>query len=134
MFVTIIARTFRVLFLGSPTEDGLYLNVAWWRWGLFLIYQALATTWLAPLEVISTRLSVQPNTGGFEAVSGEEDDLPQGVSYAGTDEDVIGLRPTTDPYDGMVDCARKVIEEEGWPSLYRGWWWTMGSNIFGSFA
>ncbi len=47
---------------------------------------------------------------------------------------MIGLRPTTEPYEGAIDCARKIIEEEGWSSLYRGWWWTMGGNILGVFA
>lgn len=130
--VTILARTMRVFFLGSPSTDPTdpgYPDVAYWRWALFLIYQAGATAWLTPLEVIATRLSVQPNNGGFDAVPGEEESIPEGVSYAGTDEDVIGLRPTTEPYEGMVDCARKIGEEEGWPSLFRGWWWTMGSNV-----
>lgn len=129
--VTIIASILRSSLLGSrDLETGLY-DAATWRWMLYLIYQAMATAWLAPLEVIATRLSIQPNHGGFEPVPGEEESLPEGVSYAGTDEDVIGLRPTTEPYEGLVDCARKVIDEEGWQSLYRGWWWTMGSNIFG---
>lgn len=126
----------RVFFLGSPVlEDDIgYSNVAYWRWALFLIFQALATGYLAPLEVVATRLSVQPNTGGFDVVPGEEEAIPEGVSYAGTDEDVIGLRPTTEPYEGLLDCGRKVIEEEGWQSLYRGWWWTMGGNVFGVFS
>jgi len=83
--------------------------------------------------VVATRLSVQPNTGGFESVASEEE-LPEGVTFAGTDEDVIGLRPTTEPYVSLLDCARKVVEEEGWQSLFRGWWWTMGSNVVGVFA
>ena len=139
--VTILARTVRTIFLGSPHADPMvpeaplgYYDVAYWRWALFLIYQAGATAYLAPLEVIATRLSVQPNTGGFDAVPGEEESIPEGVSYAGTDEDVIGLRPTTEAYDGLLDCARKIGEEEGWDSLFRGWWWTMGSNVFGVFS
>ncbi|WVW82438.1 hypothetical protein I302_104448 [Kwoniella bestiolae CBS 10118] len=105
-----------------------------WRWMIFIIWQALATGWLTPLEVVSTRLSVQPNILGAVATEEEEQGPPEGVSFCGTDEDVIGLRPTTDPYLGMVDCGRKVIEEEGWQSLYRGFWWTMLGNVFGAFA
>ena len=124
----------RVAFLGQPFAADVYVGVAYWRWALFILYQALATAWLTPLEVVATRLSVQANTGGYEAVPMEEEGLPDGVTYAGTDEDVIGLRPTTEPYNGLLDCARKVVEEEGWQSLFRGWWWTMGSNVMGVFA
>lgn len=132
--VTILAHTMRVFLLGTADPETGYSETAYWRWALFFIFQAGATGYLAPLEVIATRLSVQPNNGGFQAVPGEEEAIPEGVSYAGTDEDVIGLRPTTEPYEGLVDCARKVIEEEGWQSLYRGWWWTMGGNVFGAVS
>lgn len=131
--VTFLARTVRVTLLGQPSSD-INVDVAYWRWGVFFIYQALATGWLTPLEVMATRLSIQPNTAGYEGVAMDEESLPEGATYAGTDEDVIGLRPTTEPYDGFLDCARKVVEEEGWQSLYRGWWWTMGSNVAGVFA
>ena len=122
----------RVVLLGvSSIED---VDIPWYRWLIFLIFQALATGYLAPLEVIATRLSIQPNNGGMQPIPGEEETVPEGVSYAGTDEDVIGLRPTTEPYEGLIDCARKVVDEEGWQSLYRGWWWTMGSNTISVFA
>ena len=129
----------RVFVLGvSSIEDAEDTKISAFRWLIFLLFQALATGYLAPLEVISTRLSIQPNNAGFSTVSategGEGEDVPEGVTYAGTDEDVIGLRPTTEPYGGMIDCARKLIEEEGWQSLYRGWWWTMGSNVMSVFA
>ena len=130
---TIISRTVRNIFIGT-TDPEEYRNVAVWRWIFYLLFQALATLWLAPLEVIATRLSVQPNNGGLDAIPGEEETLPEGVSYAGTDEDVIGLRPTTDPYTGLLDCARKINEEEGWDSLYRGWWWTMLGSMAGAVA
>lgn len=99
-----------------------------------MLYQAIATAWLAPLEVVATRLSVQPNTGNnagdhYSAV-GQGEEMPEGVEYCGTGEDVIGLRPTSEPYEGMVDCARKMIQEEGGATLYRGWWWTGLGNVF----
>jgi hypothetical protein len=129
--VTLVARTMRVLFLGYPAGGDVYNNIAVWRWSLFLIFQAMATGYLVPLEVIATRLSIQPNTGGIEQ---EEETMPEGVEFCGTDEDVIGLRPTTEPYNGLVDCARTIIEEEGWTSLYRAWWWTMLSNVAAVFS
>ena len=130
--VTLLARTVRVALIGQPVPADILNDVAYWRWGLLILYQAIATGYLTPLEVIATRLSIQLNNGGLEST--EEEGLPEGASYAGTDEDVIGLRPTADPYAGLLDCARKVVEEEGWQSLFRGWWWTMGNNIVGVFA
>ncbi|ODO07142.1 hypothetical protein L198_00721 [Cryptococcus wingfieldii CBS 7118] len=130
---TLIARTMRVFFLGTAviTEETTS-DIAWWRWLLYFVWQCLATLWFTPLEVIATRLSVQPNTGGAMPVEGAEDEPLEGVSFCGTDEDVIGLRPATEPYNGLLDCARKIVEEEGWPSLYRGFWFTMMGNVFGS--
>ncbi|WWD21841.1 hypothetical protein CI109_106329 [Kwoniella shandongensis] len=130
--VTLIARTMRVFFLGAALADEVSDDISPWRWMLFIVWQALATLWLTPLEVVGTRLSVQANTGGI--VPSEEEGPPEGVQFCGTDEDVIGLRPTTEPYLGMVDCGRKIIEEEGWQSLYRGFWFTMLGNVFGAFA
>jgi hypothetical protein len=35
------------------------------------------------------------------------------------------LRSEEDPYLGMVDCAKRIMDEEGWQALYRAWWLTM---------
>lgn len=123
---TLLARTTRIFFLGvsSVTNDETVGNIAWWRWILYLAWQCLSTLWFTPLEVIATRLSVQPNNSG-DALSIEEEAPPEGISFCGAGEDVIGLRPSTEPYLGMVDCAKKIIEEEGWASLYRGFLFTM---------
>ena len=37
---------------------------------------------------------------------------------------IISLRHEKDPYLGLIDCAKKVVAEEGWQSLYRVWWLT----------
>ncbi|GFZ43673.1 hypothetical protein JCM24511_01393 [Saitozyma sp. JCM 24511] len=135
--VTFLARTMRTLFLGPPVAADVWNDVAWWRWVLFSLWQGIAAGWLSPLEVIATRLSVQPNQGGAmggAAPDHSEGETPEGVEYCGADEDVIGLRPTDDSYTGVVDCARKLIEEEGWQSLYRGWWWTLLGNVAAVFA
>jgi hypothetical protein len=44
------------------------------------------------------------------------------------------LRNVMDPYLGLVDCAKRIINEEGWRALYRGWWLTMLFGVFGAFA
>jgi hypothetical protein len=130
--VTLVAGSLRSMLVGSvapiPEEQ---TSVSWWRFLVFLIFQCLAVGYLVPLEVISTRLSIQPNTGG---VVQDDEIMPEGVEYCGTDEDVIGLRPTSSPYQGMLDCGRTIAEEEGVGSLYRAWWWTMLSNVAGVFA
>jgi hypothetical protein len=35
------------------------------------------------------------------------------------------LRNVMDPYLGIVDCTKRIIDEQGWRALYRGWWLTM---------
>ncbi|KAH9972418.1 mitochondrial carrier [Lactifluus volemus] len=104
-----------------------------------VIYLAIAlfsTAILCPLEVISTRLAVQRNheSTEFNSVAQEEvgdaEDLPE---YS-PDEDVIGLRNVMDPYLGLVDCTKRIANEEGWHALYRGWWLTMLFGVFGAFA
>jgi hypothetical protein len=44
------------------------------------------------------------------------------------------LRNDKDPYLGLVDCAKRIIDEEGLGALYRGWWLTMLFGVFGAFA
>ncbi|KAK2463238.1 hypothetical protein APHAL10511_004893 [Amanita phalloides] len=87
----------------------------------------LVTLVLSPLEVISTRLAIQRNhaSAEFNSVSQEvEGDAEDAPEYGG-EEDVIGLRNEADPYLGLVDCANRIIKEEGWSALYRAWWLTL---------
>jgi hypothetical protein len=44
------------------------------------------------------------------------------------------MRNDKDPYLGLVDCAKRIIDEEGLGALYRGWWLTMLFGVFGAFA
>jgi hypothetical protein len=37
---------------------------------------------------------------------------------------IFRLRSETDPYIGLVDCGKKIADEEGWGALYRAWWLT----------
>ncbi|KAH8997112.1 mitochondrial carrier [Lactarius hatsudake] len=95
-------------------------------------HKAISLFSTAILEVISTRLAVLRNHGSaeFDSVTqekvGDTEDLPE---YS-PDEDVIELMNDTDPYLGLRDCVKKIIDEEGWRTLYRGWRLTM----FGVFA
>lgn len=80
---------------------------------------------MTPLYVIGTRLSIQPNVGEGDADLGERQGLlPIVLERCGNGEDVVRLRPTSEPYRGLLDCERKLVSEEGMGSLFRGWAWT----------
>ncbi|KAF7311750.1 hypothetical protein MIND_00185200 [Mycena indigotica] len=72
----------------------------------------LGTLVLNPLHVLNTKLTLQ-RRGGSEAVA-----LPG--------DEVLRFREDADepPYEGLVDCARCVVREEGWRVLLRAWWLT----------
>jgi len=104
---------------------------------IYFIIFCLSVAVLAPLEVIATRLAIQRNhaSAQYNSVSQEIDgDGDETVEYAGTDEDVIGLRSEGDPYLGLVDCAKRIVVEEGWMTLYRAWWITLLGGLLSSFA
>jgi len=104
---------------------------------IYFIILCLSVAVLAPLEVIATRLAIQRNhaSAQYNSVSQEIDgDGDETVEYAGTDEDVIGLRSEGDPYLGLVDCAKRIVAEEGWMTLYRAWWITLLGGLLSSFA
>ncbi|OJA10852.1 hypothetical protein AZE42_06130 [Rhizopogon vesiculosus] len=95
------------------------------RLAKFLVIVILGTVVLPPLKTIATRLSIQRNDAAldFNAVSQEEHTplLPQ-HQHSGADEDVISLRTADrEPYLGLVDCGKKIINEEGWKTFYRAW-------------
>jgi hypothetical protein len=128
-------------------------NVSAWRIVLFLFMAVLSTAVLCPLEVITTRLAIQRNhaSAEYNSVSQEvEGDPEETAEYAGAEEDVIGyvflpltlgklftvsysaassLRNERDPYLGLADCAKRIIDEEGIRTLYRGWWITLLGGV-----
>jgi hypothetical protein len=90
---------------------------------------------LTPLEVISTRLSVQRNhsPGGEYGAAPQDEEAPE-MEYAGRDEDVIALRPEDNPYEGFAQCAKSILQEEGPETLLRAWWLTLLSSLIGAFS
>ncbi|QRW09778.1 mitochondrial carrier protein [Ceratobasidium sp. AG-Ba] len=101
---------------------------------IFTLFSASSTAILCPLEVLATRLSVQrnhPQTDADCAIDGMADPV---ADYIGEEEDVIALRSEEDPYIGLSDCARRMIDEEGFGSLFRAWWLTMLAVTLGGFA
>jgi len=107
------------------------------RLTVFFVLVIFSTAILAPLEVIATRLAIQRNhaASGFNSVSQEEEgDAEETIEYAGAEEDVIGLRSEEDPYLGLIDCAKRIVNEEGYRTLYRAWWLTMLGGLVGAIA
>ncbi|KAJ7579102.1 hypothetical protein C8J56DRAFT_336607 [Mycena floridula] len=102
---------------------------------LYLIVVVIVVAILTPLEVIGTRLAIQRNHASAEYNSvaqendGDAEDVPE---YSGEEEDVIGLRSEADPYVGIVDCAKRIIDEEGYMTLYRAWWITLLGTLLSS--
>jgi hypothetical protein len=123
-----------VLFLGplrrhfdlSFKEPATFLSAA-----AYAVIVALSTIILTPLEVIVTRLAIQRNhaSAEYNSVSQEVEGDGENVPEYGGEEDVMGLRSEGDPYLGLVDCAKRMVDEEGWSSLYRAWWLTILAGI-----
>ncbi|KAG1732214.1 mitochondrial carrier [Suillus paluster] len=138
-YVVLGLRTIRQLLLpglanpGFPNRD----EISPVKATIFLVIALLSTAILTPLEVIAIRLSIQRNHAApeFNSISQEEDgDAEEATEYAGADEDVIGLRTEREPYIGLVDCAKRIIEEEGWSALYRAWWLTTLGSLSGALS
>jgi hypothetical protein len=107
------------------------------RLTVFVVLLVSSTAILTPLEVIATRLAIQRNhaASGFNSVSQEEEgDSEETIEYAGAEEDVIGLRSEEDPYLGLVDCAKRIVDEEGYRTLYRAWWLTLLGSLAGAIS
>lgn len=62
------------------------------RVGIYVVVAIISTALLCPLEVISTRLSIQRNhaSSGFDAVPQEQEVPEETLEYAAAEEDVIG--------------------------------------------
>ncbi|KAF8973223.1 hypothetical protein BDZ97DRAFT_666234 [Flammula alnicola] len=112
-------------------------DISIWKLAIYLVLLCAAILVLTPLEVIATRLAIQRNhaSAEYNSVSQEVDgDAEETVEYSGAEEDVIGLRNEGDPYLGLVDCAKRIIDEEGLMTLYRAWWITLLGGLGSSFA
>ncbi|KIM40084.1 hypothetical protein M413DRAFT_446240 [Hebeloma cylindrosporum] len=112
------------------------VNISYVKLVTYLVILCATVGALTPLEVIATRLAIQRNhaSAQYNSVSQEVDgDAEETAEYSGT-EDVIGLRNEGDPYLGLLDCAKRIINEEGWTTLYRAWWITLLGGLGSAFA
>jgi len=138
-YVVLGLRSIRRLLLPQLSETGFPRtdDISYVKLGIFATIALLSTFILTPLEVIAIRLAIQRNHAApeFNSVAQEEEgDAEEAVEYAGVEEDVIGLRSERDPYVGMIDCGKRIIDEEGWAALYRAWWLTMLGSLSGAFT
>ncbi|TRM69913.1 hypothetical protein BD626DRAFT_475747 [Schizophyllum amplum] len=131
-----------VLFLGPlqrllvPLSPGFSEDFSPVKFGIYCFVVLASVALLAPLEVISTRLAIQRNhaSAEYNSVSQEVEGDAEEVDLAGVEEDVIGLRHEADPYIGLLDCAKRMVDEEGIMTLYRAWWLTLLSGLGSAFA
>jgi len=102
----------------------------------YLFFLCLSFIILCPLEVLSARLSVQRNHPLNEdgvavpASTGPSVEDTVGLEYAGAEEDVIGLRDEDQPYDSLWNATKKIVDEEGVPTLYRAFYLTLMGTVF----
>ncbi|KAJ7231414.1 hypothetical protein B0H12DRAFT_1146655 [Mycena haematopus] len=83
----------------------------------------LTTALVTPLEVLTARLTLQRRPGAAPA------EMDAVVVPLYSTEPVIEFRESgadaeEAPYTGLLDCARKIVAEEGWGVLTRAWWLT----------
>ncbi|EUC61592.1 carrier protein [Rhizoctonia solani AG-3 Rhs1AP] len=99
---------------------------------ILFLFIICSTVILCPLEVFATRLSIQRNQSKVHPTTDNTVEPP--VEYIGEEEDVITLRSEEDPYTGLVDCAQRMVREEGVGSVFRAWWLTMIGVTLGAFS
>lgn len=137
LVILLLSPLHRLLLPAVVNPDLDLADISIWKAVVYFIIVAIATIVLAPLEVIATRLAIQRNhaSSEYNSVSqGAENEGEDTVEYSGTDEDVIGLRHEGDPYNGLVDCAKRIMDEEGIMTLYRAWWVTLLGGLASAFA
>ncbi|KAJ7677069.1 mitochondrial carrier [Mycena polygramma] len=78
------------------------------------------TALVTPLQVIAVRLTLQRR--GSETL--DPDTIHEQPVYE-ENESVTQFRTEEAPYTSLLDCARKIVAEEGWGVLTRAWWVTV---------
>ncbi|THH30784.1 hypothetical protein EUX98_g3405 [Antrodiella citrinella] len=139
-YAIIVLRTVRRFLVPTTPDANAGFEIHPVKFTIYAAIAILSTAILCPLEVIVTKLAIQRNHAAAEYNSVEQEVEPDAVSseeyseYSGAEEDVIGLRHEKDPYLGLIDCARRVSQEEGWQALYRVWWFSMLVGVGSAFA
>ncbi|KAF7288693.1 hypothetical protein HMN09_01375300 [Mycena chlorophos] len=134
-YITLVLGPLHRVLIPMASGPGgvLYPDTTALKFGIYVGIIILSTGLLTPLEVITVRLAIQRNQSSSDynsvsqEVEGDAEDVPE---YAGAEEDVIGLRNDAEPYTGLIDCAKTIVNEEGVKALYKAAWVT----IFGGLA
>ncbi|KAI0789136.1 mitochondrial carrier [Abortiporus biennis] len=140
VYAMVLLRSLRRWLIPTSEDTNTGFDIKPIKFSIYIVIALASTVILCPLEVMAAKLAIQRNHAAAEYNSVEqevEDDAVSAeeyVEYSGAEEDVIGLRHEKDPYLGMVDCARRVAQEEGWQALYRVWWLTMLVGLGTAFA
>ncbi|KAG5733227.1 hypothetical protein E4T56_gene20870 [Termitomyces sp. T112] len=112
--------------------------------GAYSAIHLVNTLICAPLDVIVTRLAVQHNYGSSDVttkepmgtdptVPHEMDEKCMPSTHEVELDDNLAIRYRGDDlevYTNVYDCAMKIIKEEGWMVLYRGWFITCLGKIY----
>ncbi|KAJ7178483.1 hypothetical protein C8R43DRAFT_460756 [Mycena crocata] len=136
-YVTLILGPLHRLLVPMPTGTVAYPEISPVKLSIYFVVVIVSTGILAPLEVIATRLAIQRNhaSSEYNSVSQEVDGEAEEVAeFAGAEEDVIGLRNEAEPYLGLVDCGKTIINEEGFRALYRAWWVTLLGGLLSALS
>ncbi|KAF8959480.1 hypothetical protein BDZ97DRAFT_1388365 [Flammula alnicola] len=99
----------------------------WVRLAAHFSLLAVCVLLFTPVDVIVTRLAMQPVHGPPRAEPAEERDMEKLSADAAVIAPPSYLHLTTEqqPYLGFVDCFQRIVKEEGWGTLYRCWWLTI---------
>lgn len=94
LYVVLFMHPFRVLILPSTLDEELgspHQPLTFARFSIYLGLAIISTVIMCPLEVISTRLSLQRNnlSQGYTSEA-QEEDVYDNAEYAAAEEDVIG--------------------------------------------
>ncbi|KAJ7579105.1 hypothetical protein C8J56DRAFT_336654 [Mycena floridula] len=92
-----------------------------------IIAMVITTIVLPPLEVLLAKLATQRYPTVEEIT--EDPHFTLAVRYADDGLETIEIRQDQPPYTGFIDCFKTVIKEEGWRTLYRGWWVTLIGDV-----
>ncbi|KAJ6586982.1 hypothetical protein DFH09DRAFT_1142173 [Mycena vulgaris] len=137
-YVTLVLGPLHRLLVPMIEGPGiLYPDISPVKLSFYFVVVLVSTGILTPLEVIATRLAIQRNhaSAEYNSVTQEVDGETEEVAeFAGAEEDVIGLRNEAEPYLGLVDCAKTIINEEGFRALYRAWWITLLGGLVSALA
>ncbi|KAF9025744.1 mitochondrial carrier [Hymenopellis radicata] len=87
----------------------------------YYIFALAFSILLTPLDVAAIRLAVQGSHSATDGLTAED-----------VGETVVKLRDEQieERYEGLLDCLKKIRDEEGFTVLYRGWWVTF---LFASY-